>query len=47
MLYNKNGAGAPGKFSSSLDELFALKIKPINLFNSWNFPSEESTSSGS
>jgi hypothetical protein len=29
------------------DEVFAPKIKPINLFNSWNFPSEESISSGS
>lgn len=41
MLYNENGAGATGKFCSSLDELFAPKIKPINLSNSWSFPSEE------
>lgn len=47
MLYNKNGVGAPGKFYSPLDELFPPKIKPINLFISWNIPSEESTSSGS
>lgn len=45
-LSSKSGVGAPGKFCSFL-KLFAPKIKPINLFNSWNFPSEESTSSGS